>query len=144
MVLGRAMGNSDSQDSPRPGLGGSHHLPPYSTFCGYPRCPHLNDILSRDSQVGVSKLPKLGLPRLWGTITLCVNLWLRWGLKQSCSPRREFSNNMLHIICTHGNRVDSWLLVVRSQIGNLTFGLSFGYNLCFRCSNGQCKPILNI
>jgi len=32
-VLGRAMSNSDSQDSPRPGLGGSHHLPPYSTMC---------------------------------------------------------------------------------------------------------------
>jgi len=51
---------------------------------------------------------------------------------------------MLHAICTHGNRVDSWLLVVGSQIVNLTPGSSFGHNLCFRCPNGQCKPILDI
>jgi hypothetical protein len=138
------MGNSDSQDSPRPGLGGNHHLPPYSILCGCPRGPHLNDILSWDSQVGVPKLPKLGFPRLWGAITLRVNLRLRWGLKQSCSLRQEFFNNMLHVIYTHGNRVDSWLLMVRSQIANLTPNLSFGYNLCFRCLNGQCEPILNI
>jgi hypothetical protein len=29
LVLRRATGNSDSQDSPQPGLGGSHHLLPY-------------------------------------------------------------------------------------------------------------------
>jgi len=34
--------------------------------------------------------------------------------------------------------------VVGSQIGNFTFGPSFGYNLCVRCPNGSCKPILNI
>jgi len=36
LVLGRAASNSDSQDSPRPGLGGSHHLPPYIIFCASP------------------------------------------------------------------------------------------------------------
>jgi hypothetical protein len=30
------MGNTDTQDSPRPGLGGSRHLPPYSIFCTSP------------------------------------------------------------------------------------------------------------
>ncbi len=34
--------------------------------------------------------------------------------------------------------------MVGSQIGNLTFGLSFGHNLCFKCPNGSCKPILDI
>jgi len=34
--------------------------------------------------------------------------------------------------------------MVGSQIGNLTPGLSFGHNLCFRCPNGSWKPILNI
>jgi hypothetical protein len=135
------MGNSDSQDSPRPGLGGNHHLPPYSILCGCPRGPHLNDILSWDSQVGVPKLPKLGFPRLWGAIILHVNLRLRWSPKQSCSPHREFSNTMLHIIYTHINWVDSWLLMVMNQIANLTSDLSFGYNLCFKCSNGQFEPI---
>jgi len=34
--------------------------------------------------------------------------------------------------------------MVRSQIGNLTPGPSFGYNLCFKCPNGSCEPILEI
>jgi hypothetical protein len=51
---------------------------------------------------------------------------------------------MSHTTCTQGNRVDSWLLVIKSQIVNLTPSLSFGHNLCFRCPNGSCKPILDI
>ncbi len=69
---------------------------------------------------------------------------LRWGLKQSCSPCWDLSNYMLHATCMQGNRGDSWLLVVGSQIANLIPGLSFGHNLCFRCPNGSCKPISNI
>jgi hypothetical protein len=40
--------------------------------------------------------------------------------------------------------IGSRLLVVGSQIANLTPGFSFGHKLCFRCSNGQCEPILDI
>ncbi len=94
--------------------------------------------------MGVPKLLRLGLLRLWGVIILRTYLWLRWGLKQSCSPHGELSNDMLHAICTHGNRVDSQLWVVGSQIVNLTPDLSFGHNLCFRCPNGRCEPILDI
>jgi hypothetical protein len=101
-------------------------------------------ILSWDSQVGVPKLQQLGLPRLWGRITFCANLRLQWGLKKSCIPRRELSNSMSHTACTQQNRVDSQLLVVGSQIGNLTPGLSFGRNLCYWCPNGKCEPILRI
>jgi hypothetical protein len=43
--------NTDSQDSPRFGLGGSHHLPPYTILCAWPQDLHPNVILSRDSQV---------------------------------------------------------------------------------------------
>jgi hypothetical protein len=85
LVLGRAMGNSDSQDTSRPRLGGSHHLPPYSILCSSLRGPHPNGFLSQDSQVGVLKLPHLGLPRLWRHIAFCENLQLRWGLKKICS-----------------------------------------------------------
>ncbi len=134
----------DSQDSPWPRLGGSHHFLLYSIFCASPRGSHPNDFLSWDSQVGVPKLPMLGLPWFWGPITLCVDLRLRWGLKQSCSPHQQLSNSMSHSTCTQGNRVDSWLLMVGSQIANLTHGPSFGHNLCFRSLNGWCKPILNI
>jgi len=43
-----------------------------------------------------------------------------------------------------GNRVDSRLLVVGSQTANLISNISFGHNLCFRCPNGWCEPILDI
>ncbi len=77
LVLGRVTSNTDTQDSPQPELGGSHHLPPYSILCTSPQGPHPNGFLSRDSQMGVLKLPKLGLPLLWGPITLCADLRLR-------------------------------------------------------------------
>ncbi len=96
--------------------------------------------LSQDSQVGVPKFPKLGLPQLWGPITLCKDLRLRWGLKQSCSPCQELLKNMWHITCKQINRGDSWLLMIKSQIGNLTPGLSFGHNLCFKYQMNNASP----
>jgi hypothetical protein len=93
---------------------------------------------------GSPEIPKVGIPATLGPITLSADLQLRWGLKQSCSPCRELSNDMWHATCTQGNRGDSWLLVVGSQINNLTHGPSFGHNLCFRCPNGSCEPISDI
>ncbi len=69
---------------------------------------------------------------------------IEMSLKQSCSPRRELSNGMWHLTCTQGNRIDSRLLMVRSQVANLTFKLFFDHNLCFRCPNGLYEPILDI
>jgi hypothetical protein len=125
-------------------LGGNHRLLLYSIVYSSPWGPHPNGFLSWDSQVGVSKFPQLGLPQLRGRITSCADLQLQWGLKKSYTPCREISNGMLHIACTSRNRVDSRLLMVGSQTTSLTFGLPFGHNLCFRCPNGQCKPILDI
>ncbi len=141
LVLGRTTSNSDSQDSPQPELGWSHHLPPYSILCASPQGPHLNGILSQDSQVGVPKFSSFGLSQTWGPITFHVELGLRPGPKQSCSPRQELSNDMWHTICMQENLVDSWLLVVGSQIINLILDLSFGHNLCFKCPNESCDPI---
>jgi len=92
----------------------------------------------------VPKFPKLGFSWLWRLITLCSNLWLRWGLKKSCNLRRELSNSMWHATYTQGNRGDFWLLVVESQIDNLTPRPSFGHNLCFKYPNGSCELILDI
>jgi hypothetical protein len=136
--------NIDSQNSPRPKLGGNHHLPPYSIHCAWPWDQYVNVILSQDSQVKVPKFPQLGFPQLWGPITSCANLQLRWGLKKSYSPSQGISNSMLHTTCTQGNRSDSWLLMVESQIGNLTPGSSFGYNLCLKCPNGSCEPFRHL
>jgi hypothetical protein len=82
--------------------------------------------------------------QLWRPITLCADLWLKWGLKQSYNPCWFISKGMWHITYTQGNEGDSRLLVVESQIDNLTPDPSFGHNLCFKYSNGSCKPILNI
>ncbi len=135
----------DWQDSPRPGLGGSHHLPPYSIIRASPWHLHSNGFLSRDSQGGVPKLSRFGLPPLCGVITICSDLWLGWGLKQTCSSHLDLSNDMSHSnYCTHRGRVDSWLLMVGSQIASLTIDLSFCHNLCCRCPNGSCEPIFDI
>jgi hypothetical protein len=69
---------------------------------------------------------------------------LKRGLKQSCRPRRELFNGIWHATCTQVNQGNFRLLMVESQIGNLTPDPSFGHNLCFKYANGSCKPILNI
>jgi hypothetical protein len=143
------MGNTDTQDSPRPGLGGSHHLPPYSILCDSPWDPHPNGF----SLPGLSRLPRpksrpTGLPGLWSPVTLWADLGSKCGLKQSCISCRELFNGMSHVICSQVFRVDSRLLVVGSQnwqtLGSSTPGPSFGHNLRFRCPNEQCEPILDI
>jgi hypothetical protein len=141
-VLGRATSNTNTQDSPRPGLGGSHH--PYSILCSSRRRWHPNDYFSQDSQVGVPKLFRVGVPELWTPISPDCKVRSRRGLKQSCSSRRELSNAVLQIQIGHREEVDSRLLVVGSQTINLTPGPSFGHNLCLRCPNEQCEPILDI
>jgi len=100
--------------------------------------------LSRDSRGGVSKWRHWGFSRLWSPITLRADLRSRCDLKQSCSFHQELSNVMLHVVCSQVNRVDSWPFLVGSQIGNLTPNPFFGHNLCFKCPNEQCDPILNI
>jgi hypothetical protein len=143
-VLGRATGNTDTQDSPRLGLGGSHHLPPYSILYDSPRSPHPNGYFSRDSRVGIPKSRQMGLPRIWSPITLRADLGSQCGLKQSCSSYRELFNAVSHSRIGHREEVDSRLLVVGSQTGSSTPGPSFGHNLCFRRLNEQCEPILDI
>jgi len=100
--------------------------------------------LSQDSCMKVPKSRKRGLPGLWNPITLRANIGSKCDVKQSCSSCRELSNSMWQVVCSQINWVDSWLFLVESQIGNLTPGLSFGHNLCFRCPNEQCETILDI
>ncbi len=143
-MLGRVTGNTDTQDSPRLGLGGSHHLPPYSILCSSRRRWHPNGYFSRDSRVGVPKLSRVGVPELWTPISPDCRVWSQRGLKQSCSSCPELSNAVSHSQIGHRKEVDSRLLVFGSQTGSLTPGPSFGHNLCFRCPNEQCEPILDI
>jgi len=73
-VLGQATSNPDSLDSPWPGFGGSHHLPPYSILYVATSHPHPNGFYSWNSQGGVPKLSRFGLPGLWELITLSSDL----------------------------------------------------------------------
>ncbi len=123
---------------------GSHHLPLIVYYAPLHGAHIQMAFLSRDSRMGVPKSRQLGLPQLWSPITLRTNLGSRCGLKKSCIPRQELSNGMSHVIYKQVNRVDSWLFLIRSQTGNLTPSPSFGHNLCFRCPNEQCEPILDI
>ncbi len=50
---------TNSQDTPWPELGGTHHLPPYNILYVWPQGLHPNVILSQDSQVGSPKIPKI-------------------------------------------------------------------------------------
>jgi len=109
-------------------------MPSYRACTQMSFCP-------KTPKLGVLKFPKLGFTWLWMPITFCANLWLRWGMKESCSPHWELFNNMSHATCTYVNQGDYWLLMVGSQIGTLTFDPSFGHNLCFKYPNGPCKPI---
>ncbi len=144
MVVGRATGNTDTQDSSQPERGGSHHLPPYSILCSSRRRWHPNGYFFRDSQVGVPKLSRGGVPELWTLISPDCRVQSRQSLKQSCSSCRELSNAVSHSQIGHREEVDSQRLMLGSQIVTLTPGPSFGHSLCFRCPNEQCEPILDI
>jgi hypothetical protein len=82
--------------------------------------------------------------RTWELITPSLDLRLRWGLKQTCSSPQELSNGVLHFTYAHRGWVDSWLLVVGSQIANLTPSPTFDHNLCSKCPNGSYKAIFDI
>jgi hypothetical protein len=85
-----------------------------------------------------------GVPELWELITPDCEVWLQRGLDQTRSPRRDLSNDVSHSPFGGREDVDSWLLVVGSQIVSLTPGPSFAHNLGDRCPNGQCEVIFDI
>jgi len=90
------------------------------------------------------KLSQFALPRLCEFITLCLDLQLGWNLKQIYSSPWELSKGVLHSTFTYQGWVDSRLLMVGSQIANLTPDLSFCHNLCCKCPNGSSEPIFDI
>jgi len=71
-------------------------------------------------KLGISKFLKLGFSQLWRPITSYANLQLRWGLKQIFSPCWDFFNYVCQTTFKKVNQGNFWLLMVGSQIGNLT------------------------
>jgi len=86
----------------------------------------------------------VGVPGLWELISPDYQVWSRWGLNQGYSSLRELSNAMSHFWFGCREEVDSRLLMVGSQISNLTPDSSFAHNLGYICPNDQCEGILDI
>jgi hypothetical protein len=85
--------NMDSQDSPQPELGEATNFP----LIVYYVHGHRTSTQISFCHLEVPKFPKLGLLPLWRLITLCVDLRLKQGLKQSCNPCRELFNSMWQV-----------------------------------------------
>ncbi len=143
--VGTSHGQLDSLDSPRPGLGGSHHLPPYSIFCPseatskwlfFPGLPSWSPEIVPKLSRNYPEIVPSGVSGLWELITPDFKVGSRRGLNQSCSPRRALSNDVSHSQIGCRKEVDSRLLVVGSQIASLTPGPSFAHNLGCICPNG--------
>jgi len=147
-VLGRTIGNTNTLNSPQPRLGGATIFP-LIVYSVASHGAHIQMVfLSRESRVGVSsgspEIVPIGTPATLEPHNLHTNLESRCNLKQSCSFCQELSNGMSHALYSHVNRVNSRLFLVGSQTGSLTPSPSFGHNLCFKCPNEQCEPILDI
>jgi hypothetical protein len=108
-----------------------------SLFPGTPGTPRL------ESRNRPETVPS-GVPGLWELITPDCKVGSRRGLNQTCSPRRDLSNDVSHSQFGGREEVDSRLLVVGSQTGSLTPGPSFAPNLGYRCPNDQCEAIFYI
>ncbi len=136
----------DSQDSPWPRFERSHRLPIiiflWLAIGVVPKCHFVLGFPIW--KLGVLKFPKLRFQKLWKLVISCANLQLKWHLKQIFIPFWELLKYILHATYMHVIQDDFWLLVVGNQIDTLTPDLSFGHNLCYKYSNGSCKPILDI
>ncbi len=132
-------GHFGPQDTLRPGLRGSHHLPPYSILCSSRQRLHPNGTNSKLESRNCPEIVPVEVPGLWELITLDSHIRLRRDLNQSCSPRQDLSNAVSHSQIGCREEVDSWLLVV----ANLTPDLSFAHNLGYKYPNDQCEAIFD-
>ncbi len=146
-VLGQAMGTSDHKTHHGPDSGDATTIPhiiysatlrqDYIQMALFPGTPKLESRNCPETVPG-------GVPRLWELITPDCKIGSQRGLNQTCSPRRDLSNDVSHSQLGGLEDIDSRLLVVGSQTASLTLGPSFAHNLGDRCPNGQCEAIFDI
>jgi len=146
-VLGQATGTLDHETHHGPDSGEATTLP-HIVFFASPRRGYIQMALfpgtPKLESRNRSEIVSIRVPGLWELITPDCRVWLRQGLNQSCSPRRDLSNDISHSQFGGWEKVDSRLLVVESQTASLTPGPSFAHNLGYRCPNDQCEGILDI
>ncbi len=90
-----------------------------------PKCHFVSGLPS-----GSPEIPKVGTSMTLGAHNFVCKPPIEMKSKTQFSPRQELSNGMSHATWMQRDQGDSQLLVVGSQIANLTFDLSFGHNLC--------------
>ncbi len=123
--------NMDSQDSPWPELRGSHHLPPYSSMPSHETSTQMTFYLET-------------LATLRGHNFVCRPP-IEMRSKEKLQPLlRAFQWCIAqHLHARKSGRFFNFQWS-RVKFGNLTHVPSFGHNLCLKCPNGSCKPILDI
>jgi len=131
-VLGQATGTLDHKTHHGPDSGEAT-TSPHIVFSTTPREGYIQMALfpgtPKLESRNCPKIVPVGVPGLWELITPNCQVWTQRGLNQTCSPRRDLSNDISHFQFRGQKEVDSWLLVVGSQIANLTLGPSFAHNL---------------
>jgi hypothetical protein len=124
-VLGQATGTLDHE---------THHGPDSGEATTFPHIifstPRFGDYIQMALFPGTPKLESQNCPEI-----------VPGGVP---GLRRDLSKSVSHSPFGGREEVDSRLLVVGSQTGNLTPGLSFAHNLGDRCPNGQCEAIFDI
>jgi hypothetical protein len=86
--------DTNSQVSPRPKLGGSHHLPPYNILCAWPWGLHPNVILFLDSQVGNPKVLEIGILMTLEAHNFLGSPSIEVRSKKFCIPCHKLSNDL--------------------------------------------------
>jgi hypothetical protein len=108
----------------------THHGPDSGEATTFPHiifsAPYFGDYIQMALFPGTPKLESrnspetvpVGVPGLWELLTPNCKVWLQRGLNQTCSPRRDLSNDILHSQFGGREEIDSRLFVVGSQTGS--------------------------
>jgi hypothetical protein len=91
---------------------------------------------------GSPEISKVGTPVTLGAHNFVCGPSIEMRFKEKLEPSlRAFQRYVARHL--HATKLGRFLtFTVESQIANLTPDLSFGHNLCFKCPNGSCEPIL--
>ncbi len=125
-------------------FGKRHHYPPYSMLCDFLWGLHLNDIFSRDSQMGVPKLRPFVVLKFWMFIFSSNQTCLKNEKIRFFCFQKNLSNRVLHAPIKDHLTIFLKRFVVGNQIKNLILAFSFNYNSCISSLNNQCEGILCI
>ncbi len=141
-MLGQATGNSDSYDSPWFGLGEAttfplilYSMPLHEGHIEMVFCPRTPKWESRNSQLGIPAT-------LRAHNSLCRPLIEMRSEAKLYSSLRAFQ---WYVAChLHARKMGRFPIFSGRESNYQLDSRPFFHNLCFRCPNGSCEPILDI